>query len=367
MNFRITEIKTRLVTHRLREERVVVSPAGRHDVSRYLTVSVRDSDGVPGYGGAATTPLWSGETAETAQYFVEQVFAPLLIGNTFDHAREVLALMDNATWGNPFSKSAVETAVWDVWAKSQNARAASLFADRTPLESIPTRASVGCYDVEDTVRIAREFWDAGIRTLKFKIGVPQFDDAARLRAVRDVLGDEPIFTVDANGAYRTLKEAVRAIEALTPYNVAFVEQPAPRERNHLLSEIRRHVSTPIMADEAIFTMEDLCEVLDLDACDYVSLYPGKNGGVTHCVEMARMAQAAGKPCAIGSNLETDLGQAAMANVAAALSAFDVENLSCDLPASLFYQNSSVKEPLVFQNGRVRVPQGNGFGVAPLEL
>lgn len=366
MTFCITSLSTRIVEHALLTSRIIRSKAGVHDRSRYLTVTLRDADGVPGYGEAATTALWSGEIAETAQHFADQVFAPLLLNHSFDHPREVLALMDKATYGNAFTKSAVDTAVWDLWARSQQMRAVELFGNRKPLESIPTRASVGCYDVEKTVRIATEFWNAGITVLKFKIGVPNIDDEARLRAVRDVLGDAPVFTVDANGAYGTVKEAVTAIEGLAPYNVTLVEQPTPRERIHLLAEVKHRVEVPLLADECVFNIEDLREVLDCDACSFISLYPGKNGGITHTIDMARMAENAGKPCAIGSNLETDLGQAAMACVAAGLSAFPVEQLACDLSSSLFYQSSSVTEPLALEGGRVLVPRGAGFGVEPLE-
>jgi len=55
----------------------------------------------------------------------------------------------------------------------------------------------------------------------------------------------------------------------------------------------------------------------------------------------------------------------MASVASALSAFPVEQLACDLPASLFYERSSVQEPLRFSAGKVSVPTGMGFGVRPI--
>jgi L-alanine-DL-glutamate epimerase-like enolase superfamily enzyme len=80
--------------------------------------------------------------------------------------------------------------------------------------------------------------------------------------------------------------------------------------------------------------------------------------------MARRAQEAGKICAIGSNLETDLGQAAMACLAASLSVFPVERCACDLMAALFYERSSVLPPLTFRDGQVEVPKGLGFGVEP---
>lgn len=364
MTIRLASVDCRIAQHPLRSDRLVLSAAGLHDRSQFLTVRVTDADDREGFGEAATTPLWSGESAQTALWCVQALFAPRLIGPTFAHPREALALMDGVILGHPFAKAALDTAIWDLWAKSQNRRAVELFADRAIAHSVPTRASVGCYDPAQTLRIARAFWDAGVRTLKFKIGVPGVDDVARLRAVRDELGDAPVFTVDANGGYATEDHAVRAIDELLPFKLALVEQPTPRDRIALLARVKRRVSIPILADEAIFNADHLAEALDLDAFDLLSIYPGKNGGFTHAIDMAQTAQRAGKPCAIGSNLETDLGQAAMASLAAGLSAFPIEQLACDLPASLFYVHSSVDKPLELIQGRVQTPVGPGFGVRP---
>ena len=187
---------------------------------------------------------------------------------------------------------------------------------------------------------------------------------ARLRAVRERLGPAPIFTIDANGAHATADEAVAAIEALLPFDLALAEQPTPRDRIGMLAEVRRRVPVPILADEAIFTPGHLEEALDLDAFDILSIYPGKNGGFSHSLAMARRAQAAGKVCAIGSNLETDLGQAAMVCLASSLSAFPVERYACDLMGALFYEPSCVSPPIAYRDGRVQLPTGPGFGVVP---
>lgn len=365
-SLRIQRIETTIIDHRLRTDRIIVSPAGRHDTSRFLLVKVFDSDGACGYGEAATTPLWSGEMAETGQWMIEHLFAPRLVGHSFDHPADALTIMDAAAYAHPFTKSAIDTALWDLWACLQSTPVSQLINDREPVATIPTRASIGVYPVDETVRIARELWQAGIRTLKFKVGLAGLDDVARLRAVREDLGNEPIFTVDANGGYATADDAVGAIEAMLPFNLTLVEQPTPRDRIAMLAEVRRRVDVPIMADEAIFTPGHLQEALDCDAFDILSVYPGKNGGFTRALEMAQTAQRAGKKCAIGSNLESDVGQAAMATLAASLSVFPVEEIACDLLSSLFYEQPSVREPLRLQNGRVEVPMGSGFGVEPLQ-
>jgi muconate cycloisomerase len=364
MSFSVSKIDARIVDHVVRQNGAIVSSLGRHVSSRYLIVTAQSRDGAFGYGEATTAPIWSGESAETAKWMMDNFLSPLIVGATFDHPSEAVTIMDRHLHANSFAKAAIDIALWDLWARRQDAPVAQFIADREPVDSIPTRVSIGCYPPEETVRLAVEFWEAGVRTLKFKTGVPGIDDVARLRAVRQRLGDEPLFTIDANGAYATADEAVRAIEALEPFNLALVEQPTRRDRLDALAEVRRRTNPPIMADESVFTPDDLDEALALDAFDILSIYPGKNGGFTHSLAMAKKVQAAGKACAICSNLETDLGQAPHVCLAASMSAFPVERYACDLMGSLFYAESAVTPPVRFDRGRVWLPRGMGFGVVP---
>ena len=366
VRLRIDRIDTRVAEHALFEERAIVSSLGRHTESRYLTLMMFDEDGRRGFGEAATAPIWSGEAAETARWTAEHLFAPLLVGHHFDHPSELLGRLDGAFHGHPFLKAGLDVAAWDLWARTQDLPVSKLIGDREPLSSVPTRVSIGGYAPAETVRLAAEFWEAGIRTLKFKTAVPPFDDVERLRGVRERLGAEPVITIDANGAYKTEDEAVAAIESLLPFDLALVEQPTPRDRIGMLARVRKRVPVPILADECVFTPGHLDEALDCDAFDLLSVYPGKNGGFTHSLEMAQTAQKAGKSCVIGSNLETDLGQAAMVCLPASLTAFRVEEHACDLMSALFYKKSSTNPPIALRDGRVETPQGVGFGVEPAD-
>ena len=364
MSFRIRSISARIVDHPVRLDGAIISSLGRHEASHYTTITVTSDDGVQGFGEATTAPVWSGETAETAKLVIEGLLAPKLIGATLDHPSEAVMIMDRWLHANPFTKAAIDIALWDLWARSQKKSVWKLIADREPVRRVPTRASIGVYPPEKTVKLAEEFWAAGVRTLKFKTGAPGIDDVARLRAVRERFGDAPVFTIDPNGAYQTADEAVRAIEPMLPFNLALVEQPTPRDRIAMLAQVRRRIPVPVMADEAIFTPGHLEEALDCDAIDVLSIYPGKNGGFTHSLAMAKRAQRAGKACAIGSNLETDLGTAANLCLASSLSAFPVDRYACDLMGALFYDSSAVSPPIVFEDGHVTLPEGDGFGVTP---
>ncbi len=365
MPLQITQVQTRIAEFPLDQTRVILTSLGKHDVSRYLIVTITDKNGLSGFGEATTVLMWSGEAAETAQWIAEHIVAPLLVGPTFDHPSEALDLLDKAFQGQPFLKAAFDCAMWDLWAKQQSVSVSSLIADRDPVLAVPSRFSIGAYSTEETLRLATEAWDAGIRTLKFKTGVPPHDDVARLKAVRDRLGDEPVFTIDANGAYKTEDEAVSAIEELLPFNLSAVEQPTPRDRIGMMARVRKRVPVPILADESIFTPGHLAEALDCDALDILSVYPGKNGGFTRSLEMVKTAQRAGKSCVIGSNMETDLGQAAMVCLAASLSAFPVEQYASDLMTGMIYKTSSTNPSIQLSDGCLHMPTGIGFGVEPI--
>jgi muconate cycloisomerase len=366
---RIQSLDTRIMEHPLRKERIVVSHAGRHDRSRYLLVTVRNADGVPGYGEAATVPIWSGETAESAQCIVRDVLGPRIIGATFANPFELQGAMDSVCVGSPFARSAVDTAAWDMWARSQNKRVLDLITDRLgpkpPPQSILTRASIGDYEVDRTVELATAFWKEGIRVLKLKTGCDVKRDVARIRAIRNALGKKPVLTVDYNGAFsRDTVRAGDAIDAMARLDVAMVEQPMHRHNLVGMAELREKISVPLMIDEGVFTPHEFLDAYDLDAADIYSVYPGKMGGFGQAIVIADALRKLGLQCAVGSNLESDIGQAAMATLAAAIDTAGPQPFGHDLGSSLFYQRSSVTQPLKLQNGRLRVPTGPGFGVEP---
>lgn len=363
---KISKITTKIMNHDLFEDYVIKSNAGVHQKSQYLQVCIESWDGILAYGEAATTSLWSGETAAVAQSLIENEIKPLMIGSTFEHPKECLELMDKQIYGMPFTKSAIDTALWDLYGKKLKKPSACLFQDRNVIEKkFATRISIGCYDEKKTLRLAEEFYERSIRTFKLKVGVQGVDDVLRLKAVRSSLGSDVKLTVDANGAYSSVEKALEAIEKMEPYDLSLVEQPVPREKISMMAKVKKHTSIPILADEAIFNMAQLEEALDLDAFDILSLYPGKNGGLSHAIQMAKLAEKYDKPCVIGSNLETELGEAAMLALASGMKAIDTEHYASDFLSTFYYKKSVLETPLKFNHGKIFLPEGNGLGVSPV--
>ena len=118
-----------------------------------------------------------------------------------------------------------------------------------------------------------------------------------------------------------------------------------------------------MADESVFTPQDALEVIRHGAADVLSLYPGKHGGIRATQHLARMAEAAGMACTIGSNLEREVATAAMAHVAAATPNIVCERFPGDLIGPLYFEKPLTTAPLRYGADRLFVPEAPGLGVA----
>src|SRR5258708_5444139 len=157
----------------------------------------------------------------------------------------------------------------------------------------------------------------GHRTFKIKTGAGALaDDVERLRRLREALGSEISLRVDANQGWDR-PTALRAVRALEPYALDFVEQPVPRWDLEGLALIAERASMPIMADESCFTDHEALALARRGSISILSLKLTKSGGLLGSLAIARVAEAAGMGCYVGCMIETSLGTAAYLHLALA--------------------------------------------------
>jgi L-alanine-DL-glutamate epimerase-like enolase superfamily enzyme len=117
-----------------------------------------------------------------------------------------------------------------------------------------------------------------------------------------------------------------------------------------------------MLDESVFTPHDALDAIRASACDLISVYPGKNGGMRRSLEIASLAATAGLHCVIGSNLEWDVASAAMLHLAVAMPGLSPA-IHHDIIGPL-YHTHRIGEPLIrFERGHALLPDGIGLGVS----
>jgi muconate cycloisomerase len=317
--------------------------------------------GIEGAGEATVMPRWSGETVWTAQAIIDRVIAPLLIGLDPCDISRVHAIMDQAAQGNWFAKSALEMASWDIRGKAEKKPVYELLGGAKRPLSIRCRFSMGAYPPDRARSRTKELVEAGFTTIKVKVGTKLEEDVERVRIVRDTMGPNLDLVIDANCGY-DVQTAIRAAELMEDCNVGLFEQPTPRGDFHGLAEVRRSIKPLVMADDICFDFYDAVECLRHEACDVISVYPGKNGGIAKSKRIIDYAAEHGVACSIGSNLELDIASAAMGHLVVASENMQVERFPGDILGPEYHEFPVVKNPLEIEGPIITINDGPGLGV-----
>jgi L-alanine-DL-glutamate epimerase-like enolase superfamily enzyme len=357
---KITAIETQPVSIGVKPELSIVSSLGAHRVSPYVIVTVRDDAGNIGFGEATVMHLWSGETQDGAIAAINKVLAPVIIGRDPRDVAAAAAAMDKALIDNPFAKAAIEMALLDLVGKSLDVPAVALLGGARRPGAIPLKFSIGAFSPAAAANVAKSMAEKGFRAVKVKVGIDVEADVKRVAAIRSAMGESFPIGADANGGWNE-RQTIEALPHLERLGVNFLEQPLPRAEFRATARIRKRTSIPIMLDEGVFTAHHAIEAVRTEACDIISIYPGKNAGILRSMQIAQIADAAGLECVIGSNLEWDLATAAMLHTASA-----IPNLSTavnhDIIGPVYHERSIAVEGIRYKEGCAVLPEGPGLGV-----
>jgi L-Ala-D/L-Glu epimerase len=364
----ITAVTAEPMDGAIRPDIAIVSSLATISTGQYVLVRITDDAGRSGLGEASITVVWSGETQAGTIALIREVLGPALVGADPFDSEWISRRMERIVFANSFAKGALEMALLDLQGKILGAPVYKLLGGRdTPPSSgdpgIRLKFVVGAVEPKVAAQRARQMVERGWKAIKVKVGRHEHPrhDVERLKAVREAIGPDVFLSIDANGGY-TVEQAVWAANRMEKYDVALFEQPTRRCDHIAMAEVRRRSGILIMADESVFTPQDAIEVIRAGAADVLSLYPGKHGGIRPTQNIARIAEAAGLPCTIGSNLEREIATAAMAHVTVATPNLMCERFPGDLIGPIYFEGAATKQPLEYRADRLFVPQGPGLGV-----
>src|SRR5262249_47207995 len=302
---RITRIEAIPVRVPLKAGMTTRTAHGDHVTSDYVIVRVHTDTGIVGLGEATVSALWSGETSRGCVAAIHDLIGPALVGADPTPITTVRKQMDFLIKLNPFTKAAVEMALWDITGKALSVPVYQLLGGKVR-DVIPTKMMIGAFDLPRVRSLAEQFLNWGIRCLKVKVGIDLAGDVARVQAVRELAGAEIPITIDANCGWK-VTTARLALEQLRRFNLLVAEQPIAPGDTEAMAYLRTVGGIPIMADESVFTLADAWNVLRAHAADVISVYPGKNGGIAASIEIAQVAQSAGVLSHARTNLEPGIG------------------------------------------------------------
>jgi len=326
---------------------------GTETVREVIIVRARTGEG-DGWGEIVTqhAPLYSSEYTHGAWDVAQRFLAPALLERRSVAPHEVSEVLEGFV-GPRMVKAGLELAVLDASLRvAGRSLAAHLGAG---VDRIPSGVSVGIQrDPVALVDAVAGYLDEGYRRIKIKIKPGRdIDDTA---AVRDAFPDIPL-QVDANSAY-TLADADLLAE-LDRFSLLLIEQPLQEDDIVDHATLARRLRTPVCLDESIVSAKAARDAIALKAASVINIKAGRVGGFLEAVRIHDLARAADIPVWGGGMLETGIGRAANA----ALAALPGFTLPGDVSASdRFYERDIVTEPIVLDDGFVRVPTGPGLGV-----
>ena len=286
---------------------------GQMDSATDVLVRVVTDAGIVGVGEACPFPPITGETQET-NFAAARSLRDMFIGKDPLAIEAFVRGAGTIAHTNPSIVAAFDMALYDILGKAAGLPVYRLLGggDRT---RFATDITVSLETPEKMAAEAKIFADRGYRTIKVKVGQGVALDEARIKGIRDAVGEKVGLRIDANQGW-TVPQAKEALTRLAVYRVEFCEQPVAAWDTAGLREVRSESPVPIMADEAVFGAPDAVKLIRADACDYFNIKLMKAGGIFNSVKIAHIADAANIKCMVGCMLESRLALTAAAHVVA---------------------------------------------------
>ena len=316
--------------------RVIVCCPGRN----FVTLKLETDQGLTGVGDTTL----NGRELAVASYLQDHVI-PCLIGRDPQQIEDIWQyLYKGAYWRRgPVTMSAiaaVDTALWDIKAKSAGLPLYQLLGGRSRTGVMAYGHATG-RDIDETVDEVLRHQHAGYRAIRAQSGVPglvkvygvsttgrmyepadntlpsehDWDTALYLRhtprlfeAVRLAVGDETHLLHDVHHRLTPL-EAAQLGKSLEPYGLFWMEDPTPAENQEAFRLIRQHTTTPLAVGEVFNSIWDCKQLIEEQLIDYIRTTVTHAGGITHLRRIADLAAL--YQVRTGSHGATDLSPVCM--------------------------------------------------------
>lgn len=326
-----------------------------------VLVRVRFSDGITGWGeGTSIGGLsYGAESPEGIELVIDRYIAPIVRGCDATRVAATMAEVSRHVRGNHFARCAVETALFDAAGRRAGLPVSELLGGRRRdrLEVAWTLASGDTgrdiEEAEEMLELRRH------RIFKLKIGAgDRRADVAHVAAIQAALGDRARVRVDVNQAWDE-STAAWGLAALEAAGIELVEQPIARSQLAGLGRLAARSRIAVMADEALGGPEDAFALAAAGAAGVFSVKLSPSGGPRAATSVAAIADAAGIGLYGGTMLESGVGTAAAAQVAAT---FPRLSWGTELFGPLLFTEDILREPLRYDDFALTVPDGPGLGV-----
>jgi mannonate dehydratase len=319
------------------DAKVIVCCPGRN----FVTLKLITEDGIYGLGDATL----NGRELSVASYLTDHV-VPLLIGRDARRIEDTWQyLYKGAYWRRgPVTMtaiSAVDTALWDIKAKSLGVPLFQLLGGASR-EGVLAYCHASGDDVDATIQDVARHIDLGYKAIRAQSGIPglagtygvpkagqRYEPAEKnapsehfwssepylnctpqlFARLRKEFGPDLLLLHDAHHRLTPI-EAARLGKELETSHLFWLEDPAPAELQESYRLIRQHTTTPIAVGEVFNSIYDCQQLIQEELIDYIRMSVVHAGGITHLRRIANLADL--HHVRMGSHGASDLSPVCMA-------------------------------------------------------
>jgi len=288
---------------------------------------------------------------------MDKYVTPVLLGQNPMHIGQVMAKVSAVIARLTCIKEGVDLALHDLVGKTLGVSAQVLIGG-SYRDKIAVASEIGIDTPEKMLTSALSLVEQGFKVIKIKGSADVDLDVVRIKAVREAVGDSIALRLDPNASWTTTA-TIKAMRELECCNLEVLEQPIHGLDLKGMAHIRNNIGVPLMADEAIWTQEDVLKIVDYGAADLINIKIAKSCGLHIGHQIETIAAANRLPCIVGTELEPGISMIAKLHFAASMQTHPY--------ASDFTELSQLKDNVLqldvqIIDGYVSVPQGPGFGV-----
>ncbi|MBQ2854596.1 MAG: dipeptide epimerase [Oscillospiraceae bacterium] len=326
-----------------------------------VIVEIHTDDGRIGYGEAPPTGPITGDTTLAIIGAIQDHIGKSIIGMDVDDFEDVMQQVQKSIVGNTSAKAAVDMALWDLYGQKYGIPVYKLMGGAR--KNITTDITISVNDPETMVKDSLIALQRGYDCLKMKVGINPEMDVARLKAVREAVGNDITIRIDANQAWNP-KQAVRILNAMQEQGlqIELVEQPVPAHDLDGMKYVTDRSYVPVLADESLYSPADAATILRMGAADLLNIKLMKCGGLYNALKICTMAEVYGVECMIGCMLEAKISVNAAVHLACARKVIT----KVDLDGPVLCSEDPILGGAVFNEKDITVSDAPGLGILGIE-